>query len=83
LNIYQNKDFVLQLQQREAIAYTISQQDCAYLNALLALFPSAEAKNNYHALATLASIVKSVSSTTNRFICSKLAKRALASSIFF
>lgn len=51
---------VLKLQQREAIAMTISQLECAYLKKLLTLFPSAEAKNNYHALATLASIVKSI-----------------------
>jgi len=47
-------------QQREAMAMFVSQSECAYLMALLALFPAAEAKNNYHALATLASIVKSI-----------------------
>ncbi len=37
-----------------------SQAECAYLKALLALFPSTEKKNDYHALATLASIIKSI-----------------------
>jgi len=49
-----------QAQQREALAMFVSQLECAYLKALIALFPSAEANNNYHALATLASVVKSI-----------------------
>lgn len=33
--------------------------ECSYLKQLLQVFPVAEAKNDYHALATLASIIKS------------------------
>lgn len=47
-------------QQREAISILASQAECLYLKSLLALFPAAEAKIDYHALATLASIVKSI-----------------------
>lgn len=52
--------FDLKPQQREALAMFVSRSECAYLKALIALFPSAEANNNYHALATLASIIKSI-----------------------
>ena len=38
----------------------ISQSDCAYLNSLLSLFTLADAKDDYHALATLASIIKTI-----------------------
>jgi protein phosphatase-4 regulatory subunit 3 len=38
----------------------VSRSECAYLKSLIALFPSAEASNNYHALATLASVIKSI-----------------------
>jgi len=48
------------MQQRETIAAYISQSEFAYLYELLSLFPAAEAKDDYHALATLASIVKAV-----------------------
>merc|ERR1712161_103419 len=44
----------------EEIASFITQLDCAYLKSLVSLFPSAEAKDDYHALATLASIVKAI-----------------------
>lgn len=38
----------------------MSRSDCCYLKQLLTIFPSAEALNDYHALATLASIIKSI-----------------------
>jgi len=49
-----------QPQQWETIASFLFQSDCAYFLALLALFPAAEAKEDYNALATLASIIKSI-----------------------
>jgi protein phosphatase-4 regulatory subunit 3 len=49
-----------QLQQREAIALFIALQNCAYLKALVALFPAAEKKDHYNTLATLASIIKTI-----------------------
>jgi Component of IIS longevity pathway SMK-1. len=52
--------FDLKPQQRDALAMFVSRSECAYLKALIALFPSAEANNNYHALATLASVIKSI-----------------------
>ena len=38
----------------------ISLSNCAYLKALLALFPAAEKKDDYNTLATLASIIKTI-----------------------
>ena len=48
------------MQQRESLAMYISQNDCSYLKALLSLFPSAEARGDYGALATLAACVKTI-----------------------
>lgn len=49
-----------QMQQRENIALFISQSDCAYLKYMLSLFPPAEAKDDYNALATLAVCMKTI-----------------------
>jgi Component of IIS longevity pathway SMK-1 len=46
--------------QRESLAMFLAQHDCGYLKALLALFPSAEAKQDYGALATLAACIKTI-----------------------
>lgn len=46
--------------QRESLAMFLAQHDCAYLKALLAMFPSAEAKQDYGALATLAACIKTI-----------------------
>ena len=48
------------VQQREAMAVTIAKDECAYLRALLALFPAAEERNDYGKLATLAACVKTI-----------------------
>ena len=48
------------MQQRDSLAMYISQQDCAYLKALLNLFPAAEIKQDYGALATLAACIKTI-----------------------
>jgi len=48
------------IQQRESLAMWISQEDCSYLKALLALFPAAEARGDYGKLATLAACVKTI-----------------------
>ena len=48
------------LQQREAIASFLFQSDCAYIIALLSLFPAAEAKDGYRALSLLATVIKSI-----------------------
>jgi len=47
-------------EQRESMAMVIGQNDCFYLKSLLSLFPSAEAKGDYGALATLAACVKTI-----------------------
>ena len=49
-----------QLQQRESLAVHMSRNDCSYLKALLSLFPSAEARGDYGALATLAACIKTI-----------------------
>ena len=46
--------------QREALAMYISQNNCAYLQALLGLFPLAEARQDYERLATLAACTKTI-----------------------
>eukprot|EP00934_Nitzschia_sp_Nitz4_P004428 Nitzschia sp. Nitz4//scaffold13_size275219//163460//167406//NITZ4_000886-RA/size275219-augustus-gene-0.266-mRNA-1//-1//CDS//3329536050//4418//frame0 len=48
------------IQQRDSLAGFISQNDCAYLKSLLALFPSAESNADVRALATLAACVKAI-----------------------
>jgi len=48
------------MQQRENLSLFISQNDCAYLKSLLSLFPSAEAKDDYRSLATLAACIKAI-----------------------
>mmetsp|Transcript_20125 Transcript_20125/g.43395 ORF Transcript_20125/g.43395 Transcript_20125/m.43395 type:complete len:1431 (+) Transcript_20125:446-4738(+) len=48
------------MQQREAMAIMIAKDECAYLRLLLALFPSAEERNDYGKLATLAACVKTI-----------------------
>lgn len=49
-----------QPQQRESLAMFISKSDCSYLKSLLSLFPSAEARGDYGALATLAACIKTI-----------------------
>ncbi|CAJ1958480.1 unnamed protein product [Cylindrotheca closterium] len=48
------------LQQREALAMFISQNECQYLKSLISLFPSAEARGDYASLATLAACAKTI-----------------------
>ena len=48
------------VQQREAMANVIAKDECAYLRALLSLFPEAEERNDYGKLATLAACVKTI-----------------------
>eukprot|EP00547_Thalassionema_nitzschioides_P005446 CAMPEP_0194202828 /NCGR_PEP_ID=MMETSP0156-20130528/2753_1 /TAXON_ID=33649 /ORGANISM="Thalassionema nitzschioides, Strain L26-B" /LENGTH=1160 /DNA_ID=CAMNT_0038928433 /DNA_START=97 /DNA_END=3579 /DNA_ORIENTATION=+ len=48
------------LPQRECLAIFISKSDCSYFKALLQLFDSAEARQDYGALATLAVCVKTI-----------------------
>ena len=48
------------VQQREAMANVIAKEECAYLRALLSLFPEAEERNDYGKLATLAACVKTI-----------------------
>jgi len=48
------------VQQRENMAIVIAKDECAYLRALLALFPAAEERNDYGKLATLAACVKTI-----------------------
>jgi hypothetical protein len=52
--------FLQHLQQRESLALFIAQNDCGYLKSLLSLFPAAEDKGDYGALATLAACVKTI-----------------------
>ena len=49
-----------QIQQREALATYLSKNDCAYVKSLLALFPSAEKKDDFNILATLALSIKTI-----------------------
>lgn len=49
-----------QIQQREALSAFLSNNDCAYVKSLLALFPSAEEKDDFGVLATLAASIKSI-----------------------
>lgn len=46
--------------QREALAMYISQNNCGYLQLLLTLFPSAESRQDYERLATLAACIKTI-----------------------
>jgi len=48
------------VQQRENLAMWIAKDECAYLKALLALFPEAEDRGDYGKLATLAACVKTI-----------------------
>ena len=48
------------MQQREAMGGFISQHECRYLKSLLSLFPTAEAKEDYGSLATLAAGIKTI-----------------------
>eukprot|EP00526_Cylindrotheca_closterium_P003942 CAMPEP_0113620268 /NCGR_PEP_ID=MMETSP0017_2-20120614/10321_1 /TAXON_ID=2856 /ORGANISM="Cylindrotheca closterium" /LENGTH=1165 /DNA_ID=CAMNT_0000529915 /DNA_START=129 /DNA_END=3626 /DNA_ORIENTATION=+ /assembly_acc=CAM_ASM_000147 len=48
------------IQQREALAMFISQNECQYLKSLISLFPSAEARGDYASLATLAACAKTI-----------------------
>lgn len=48
------------VQQREHLALWIAKDECAYLKALLALFPAAEKRGDYGKLATLAACVKTI-----------------------
>ena len=51
---------VQHMQQREAMSNFISQNECHYLKSLLSLFTTAEAKEDYGSLATLAASVKTI-----------------------
>lgn len=57
---FHDATLLLQPQQRESISMFVSRSECSYLKQLLTIFPSAESMNDYHALATLASIIKSI-----------------------
>lgn len=46
--------------QRESLSLFISNNDCKYLKDLLSLFPSAELKDDFGILATLAACIKSI-----------------------
>jgi protein phosphatase-4 regulatory subunit 3 len=46
--------------QRESLANAIGQDECSYLLALLKLFPAAESKHDFGALATLAACIKTI-----------------------
>ena len=46
--------------QRDDVAAYLGRDDCSYLRALLDLFPPAESRDDYHALATLAACIKTV-----------------------
>jgi len=46
--------------QREHMAAFLAKTDCAYIHALCSFFPTAEARDDFQALATLASIIKAV-----------------------
>lgn len=48
------------LPQRETLAMYISKNDCSYFKSLLQLFDSAEVRQDYGALATLAACVKTI-----------------------
>lgn len=48
------------VQQREALAHWIAQNECAYLKSLLECFPEAETRTDYGKLATLAACVKTI-----------------------
>lgn len=48
------------VQQRESLALFISQNECSYLKSLLSLFPSAEAREDFGSLATLAACIKTI-----------------------
>jgi hypothetical protein len=48
------------IQQRESLALFISQNECSYLKSLLSLFPSAEAREDFGSLATLAACIKTI-----------------------
>lgn len=48
------------IQQREHLAMYIANDECAYLKALLELFPAAEERGDYGKLATLAACVKTI-----------------------
>jgi len=48
------------MQQRESLAFYIAQNDCSCLKSLLALFPSAEEREDYKSLSTLAACIKTI-----------------------